>query len=50
MRSVDYIGLDVHRKTVSYCVKAADGRIKDEGSVAATRQALTDWAEGLDTP
>jgi transposase len=50
MSGIDYIGLDVHKKTVAYCVKTADGRIKDEGSVAATRQALTDWADGLDGP
>lgn len=50
MSSIDYIGLDVHRKTVAYCVKTADGRIRDEGSVAATRQALTAWADALEGP
>ena len=40
-----YIGLDVHKKSVSYCVKAADGRIVEEGKLRATRQALHEWAQ-----
>jgi hypothetical protein len=39
-----YIGFDVHKKTVSYCVKAADGRIVEEGKLRATRDALRQWA------
>jgi len=30
-----YIGLDVHKKTISYCVKAASGQIHQEGKVGA---------------
>ena len=50
MESVDYIGLDVHKKTVSYCVKTQSGRIRDEGSIAATKEKLTQWASGLERP
>lgn len=39
-----YIGFDVHKKSISYCVKAADGTIVEEGKLKATRQALRDWA------
>jgi len=39
-----YIGFDVHKKTVSYCVKASDGTILDEGKVAAKRGMLREWA------
>jgi transposase len=28
-----YIGLDVHKKTISYCVKDVSGRIQQEGKV-----------------
>jgi len=40
-----YIGLDVHKKSVSCCVKTADGKIVEEGKLRATRQALRAWAE-----
>jgi transposase len=39
-----YIGFDVHKKSISYCVKRADGTIIEEGKLKATRQALRDWA------
>jgi hypothetical protein len=32
-----YIGLDVHKKTISYCVKDASGQVQQEGKVGATR-------------
>ena len=50
MESIDYIGLDVHKKTVSYCVKTQSGRIRDEGTIGATREKLTAWATGLQRP
>jgi hypothetical protein len=28
-----YIGLDVHKKTISYCVKDVSGRIQQKGKV-----------------
>ena len=39
-----YIGFDVHKKTVSYCVKASDGAILEEGKISARRVALQEWA------
>ena len=50
MNVIHYIGLDVHKKTISYCIKTADGRIVQEGTLAATRLALRSWAEGLREP
>ena len=35
-----YIGLDVHKKTISYCIKDAGGQILGEGNVGATRHEL----------
>ena len=35
-----YIGLDVHKKTISYCVKDASGQVHREGKIGATRREL----------
>jgi transposase len=45
-----YIGLDVHKKTISYCVKDASGRVHQEGKVGATRWELDAWMETLPQP
>jgi len=39
-----YIGFDVHKKSISYCVKVADGQIVEEGKLRATHDALRQWA------
>ncbi|MBV9339802.1 MAG: IS110 family transposase [Acidobacteria bacterium] len=39
-----YIGFDVHKKTVNYCVKTADGTIVEEGKLLALRTRLREWA------
>ena len=31
-----FIGLDVHKKTISYCVKDAAGRVHQEGKIGST--------------
>lgn len=41
--SVQYVGLDVHKKMIAYCVKTKDGKVRDEGTVQATREGLSDW-------
>jgi hypothetical protein len=40
MTTMNYIGLDVHKKTISYCVKDVSGRIQQEGKVGSTRREL----------
>jgi transposase len=50
MTVIHYIGLDVHKKTISYCIKTADGRIVREGRLPATRSVLRSWAEDLREP
>lgn len=45
-----YIGFDVHKKSISYCVKTADGRIVEEGKLRATHQVLRQWAEQRTEP
>jgi transposase len=45
-----YVGLDVHKKTISYCVRQADGTIVREGTIGATREALTSLMQSLPQP
>jgi len=45
-----YVGLDVHKRSVSFCVKLADGTVVQDGEVKATRAALAEWAEKLPRP
>ena len=40
-----YIGLDVHKKTISYCVKDAAGHVHREGKIGSTRRELDAWIE-----
>jgi transposase len=47
METMYYIGLDVHKKTISYCVKDGSGRIHAEGKIPATRFDLDRWAAYL---
>jgi transposase len=45
-----YIGFDVHKKSISYCVKNADGKIIEEGKLQATHQTLREWARQRTEP
>jgi len=37
---MNFIGLDIHKKTISYCVKDAAGEVLAEGTILSTRQSL----------
>jgi transposase len=50
MEPMYYIGLDVHKRMISYCVKESSGRIHSEGSIPATRLDLDGWLETLPQP
>ncbi len=50
MEIMYYIGLDIHKKTIRFCVKLADGSIVREGEVAANRAALDCWMSALPRP
>jgi transposase len=50
MNSPHYIGFDVHKKTISFCVKTAAGEILEEGVLAAQRPALQEWAVARSQP
>lgn len=50
MKRYHYIGLDVHKKMIAYCVKQADGTVVEEGKIRATRGALATWLEQRKVP
>jgi transposase len=50
MQSMYYVGLDVHKKTISYCVKDASGHIHLQGTIPATRIDLNRWMKTLPQP
>ena len=45
-----YIGLDVHKKTNSYCVKDAGGKIPSGRKIGSTQRELDAWMKGLPQP
>ena len=50
MTSMHFIGLDIHKKTISYCVKDVSGKVLSEGTVLATRIHLDQWMKTLPVP
>src|SRR5579863_676753 len=50
MGSMYYIGLDVHKRKISYCVKDSGGKVYAEGSLSATRADLDHWMKALPQP
>lgn len=45
-----FVGLDVHKQVIAYCVKTAEGEIVSEGKIPATRNALDQWVRTLAGP
>src|ERR1700742_3709767 len=45
-----FIGLDVHKKAISYCVKDAAGRVHQEGKIGSTRWELDCWIRTMPQP
>ena len=50
MKELYYIGLDVHKKSISYTIKQADSGIVGQGQVEARRAALSAWAGTIAKP
>jgi transposase len=50
MQSMYYIGLDVHKKKISDCVKDGSGNVHAEGAIPATRSHLERWTKTLPQP
>jgi transposase len=50
MSAIYYIGLDIHKKTIAYCIKRIDGVLVKQGTVSAERKALQQWQSELPGP
>jgi len=50
MESMHYIGLDIHKKVIAYCIKTESGFMIKQGTIRATRTALKDWMKKLPQP
>jgi transposase len=50
MNSIYYIGLDIHKKVIAYCIKRIDGALVRQGMVSAERKALQKWLSELPGP
>jgi hypothetical protein len=50
MEPVYYIGLDVHKRKISYCVKDNSGKVFAEGLLSGTRLDLDLWMKTLPQP
>src|SRR5438270_2694986 len=50
MLTTHYVGLDIHKKTISFCVRQSEGTILQEGTVAANCQALDEWLPRIPQP
>lgn len=50
MNTLYYIGLDIHKKVIAYCIKLSDGRLIEEGMIKANRSALDEWVHKLPGP
>jgi hypothetical protein len=50
MQTMYYIGLDVHKRTICYCVKDGSGTMHPEGTIPATRFDLDRWMKTLPQP
>ena len=50
METIYYIGLDVHKKTIAYCIKSIDGKTMRQGVVCTGRNDLRQWLADLPGP
>ena len=47
---MNYVGLDVHKRTISFCVRSPDGMILREGSMIALRAELDELLAEVPAP
>jgi len=45
-----FVGLDVHKQVIAFCIKTADGSIVAEGKVKSTRAELDAWLKTVPEP
>lgn len=50
MFGIYYVGMDIHKKTIVYCIMKADGTIVAKGTLRARLSDLEHWVQGLPQP
>lgn len=50
METTYYLGLDVHKKTIAYCIKTVAGKTVEQGVISADRKSLREWLTKLPGP
>ena len=45
-----YIGLDIHKRIIAYCIKTIDGCLIDQGKIEADRKSVEEWVKDLPGP
>ena len=45
-----FVGLDLHKQMIAYCVKTASGEIVKEGKISTNRTEIDTWLQTLPTP
>lgn len=50
METMHYIGLDVHKKTISYCINNFQGNALEHGTIPSSRPALLNWVKDRKKP
>lgn len=50
MENIYYVGLDIHKKMIAWCLKDHTGYILKQGEVKAARPALQEWVANLPQP
>ena len=42
-----YVGLDIHKKMITFCMKDESGLLINRGAIKAEQKALAEWVAGL---
>jgi len=50
MKRLYYIGMDVHKKNIFYCIKTQSGMVVESGHVGSNRRDLMKWVRELPKP
>ena len=50
MNDIDHIGFDVHKRTITYSIKAADGSVIERDTIGASRSEWAQWARQRKAP
>jgi len=50
MENIHYIGLDIHKKMIAFCIKTYGGDLIKRGTLPATRKALNKWLKSMTEP